>query len=48
MGLYTLFPVPKGPWEDMNMDFFIGLPMTQRKNDSTMVVVDIFLKWHTS
>jgi hypothetical protein len=44
MRLYTPFLVPKGPWEDINMDFFLGLPMTQRKHDSTMVVVDIFSK----
>jgi hypothetical protein len=44
MGLYTPFPVPKGPWKDTSMGFVLGLPMTQRKNDSAMVGVDIFLK----
>jgi hypothetical protein len=44
MRLYTPLPVPKGPWEDINMDFFLRFPMTRRKDDSEMVVVDIFSK----
>jgi hypothetical protein len=42
--LYTPLPVPKGPWEDIHMDFVLGFLMTQRKHDSTMLVVDRFLK----
>jgi hypothetical protein len=41
-GLYTPLLVPKGPWEDINMDFVLGFHMTRRKNDSIMVVVDRF------
>jgi hypothetical protein len=39
-GLYTPLLVPKVPSEDINMDFVLGFPITRRKHDSSMVVVD--------
>lgn len=43
-GLCQPLHVPKRPWKDINMDFFLGLSRTQRGHNSIFMVVDIFSK----
>jgi hypothetical protein len=39
-GLLQPLSIPEWKWDDISMDFIVGLPMTARKFDSIWVIVD--------
>ena len=43
-GLLHEVKFPTWMWEDINMDFIVGFPFTQKKYDSVCVVVDMLTK----
>jgi hypothetical protein len=43
-GLVQLLNIPDWKWDDINVDFIVGLPLTARKFDSICVIVDWFTK----
>lgn len=46
-GRLTSLPTPEGPWQDISMDFIVGLPPSLHRGvacDSILVVVDRFSK----
>ena len=43
-GLLQALPVPRGPWQDITMDFMEGLPRSEGK-ETIMVIVDRFTKY---
>jgi hypothetical protein len=43
-GLLQPLSVPNWKWDDINMDFIVGLQLTVRKFDSIWVIVDRFTK----
>jgi hypothetical protein len=43
-GLLQPLEIPTWKWEDINMDFIVGLPHTQKGNDSIWVIVDRLTK----
>jgi hypothetical protein len=42
--LYMSLPVPSVCWEDISIDFILGLPKTKRERDNIFIIVDRFSK----
>ena len=45
-GLLQPIKVPEWKWEEVGMDFIVGLPHTQKGYDSIWVIVDRLTKVH--
>ena len=43
-GTLQPLPIPSSKWEDISMDFIVGLPNTSQKHDSIWVIVDRLTK----
>ena len=43
-GLLNPLPIPQWKWDNINMDFVSGFPLTQRKHDTVWVIVDRLTK----
>jgi hypothetical protein len=43
-GTLQPLPIPSWKWEDISMDFIIGLPKTSQRHDSIWVIVDRLTK----
>jgi hypothetical protein len=43
-GVLQPLSIPMWKWDDISMDFIVGLSLTARKKDSIWVIVDILTK----
>ena len=43
-GTLQPLPIPSWKWQDLSMDFIVGLPNTSQKHDSNWVIVDRLTK----